>query len=100
MELEVIKSGGKTYKYEKASVVYALRGKGMADCLRAALDLYKSDEDKWQDWYENEVVVPNKLIPLGKVCEWIRTKAKSEDYSHDEIDFDALADDLIKAMEE
>lgn len=59
-------------KYTSSEVIYAMRDMGIADYLQSSCDLYKTDRQKWQNWYEKEVVVKKKLIPLTKAKQWLK----------------------------
>lgn len=71
MEELTIFSDTTQFKYEGCVVIYAIKHyKNIS--LQEARDLYYTDKQKWQDWYEKKVVMPNKLIPLGKAIQWLR----------------------------
>lgn len=107
--MELLKNESKSLdglKYTSGEVIYAMRDKGMGGGLKESCDIYKEDRKKWQDWYEKEVVIPKKLIPLSKAKEWLKENVNNYLYNTGGCDEyipkcgDKMFTDFEKAMME
>lgn len=85
-----------TFKYQPCDVVNAMSAKHIVKGLRNCLELYKEDREKWQDWYEKEIVIPNKLIPLNDALKWIKENASG----YIDIDYKGRLESFTTSLED